>query len=242
MNYKKLAVALLLLPVLLAACRQNNPTECLQLVDPFIGTGADGNTWPAASMPFGGVQLGPDTRLNSCGGYASADSIIQGFTHTHLNGVGEPEYRDVLMMPFTGETYLNPMEPEKPGYGSSFDHQHEKASPGYYSVLLKKYGIKTELTATTRGGFQRYTFPNGEKGHILFDLQVPEEDKSTILEAGIKKVNDTEIEGFVKCVSGWNKYTLHFVARFNRSFSSMGGWQGEQIINEATELKEEIGI
>ncbi len=89
---KYLSFACLILGLVLwGSCTQKNAeNEFLQLVDPFIGTGADGNTWPAASMPFGGVQLGPDTRLNSCGGYASSDSIIQGFTHTHLNGPRAP--------------------------------------------------------------------------------------------------------------------------------------------------------
>ena len=103
--------------------------------------------------------------------------------------------------------------------------------------MLEKYGIKAELTATTRGGFQRYTFPKTDKGHILFDLQVVEEDKPTIIEASIKKVSDTEIEGFVKRVLGWNEYTLHFVARFNRPFESMGGWQGSDIIDKTDEIR-----
>ncbi len=233
MNYKKLAVALLLLPVLLAACRQNNPTECLQLVDPFIGTGADGNTWPAASMPFGGVQLGPDTRLNSCGGYASADSIIQGFTHTHLNGVGEPEYRDVLMMPFTGETYLTPKELGKSGYGSSFDHQHEKASPGYYSVLLKDFNIQAEMTTTLRAGFHKYTFPQSDSAKILIDLAYP--FGAEVL--NIKKISDTEIEGLRSSHGwAWDQY-VYFVAKFSKPFTSLEIAVNDSIQKELSEAE-----
>jgi predicted alpha-1,2-mannosidase len=233
MNYKKIAVALLLLPVLLAGCKQNNQSEYLQLVDPFIGTGADGNTWPAASMPFGGVQLGPDTRLNSCGGYASADSIIQGFTHTHLNGVGEPEYRDILLMPFTGKTYLNPMEPGKTGYGSIFNHQHEKASPGYYSVLLKDFNIQAEMTTTLRAGFHKYTFPESDSAKILIDLAYP--FGAEVLK--IKKISDTEIEGLRRSHGwAWDQY-VYFVARFSKPFNSIEIAVNDSIQKELSEAE-----
>jgi predicted alpha-1,2-mannosidase len=226
MKYKKLAVFVVLSSVILAGCRQSNQVEYLQLVDPFIGTGADGNTWSAASMPFGGVQLGPDTRLNSCGGYASSDSIIQGFTHTHLNGVGEPEYRDVLLVPFTGKTYLNPKEPGKPGYGSAFDHQHEKATPGYYSVLLKDFNIQAEMTTTLRAGFHKYTFPQSDSAKILIDLAYP--FGAEVL--NIKKISDNEIEGLRRSHGwAWDQY-VYFVARFSKPFNSI-----EIAVNDAVQ-------
>ena len=221
--------------ILVFSCStQKKPSD---YVDPFIGT--SGNRWmlfPGATLPFGMVKLSPDNTDDYAmdAGYEYKHNSICGFGHVHSWAMGS-----FLTMPCTGELRIQPGKFDGPdiGYRSPIKHENEKASPGYYSVLLEKYGIKAELTATTRGGFQKYTFPKGEKGHILFDLQVPEEDKSTILEAGIKKVNDTEIEGFVKRISGWNEYTLHFVARFNRPFESMGGWQGEQILKGATELK-----
>ena len=224
MNFKILFFSSLLI-LAIFGCRQKGQ-EYLQLVDPFIGTGADGNTWPAASMPFGGVQLGPDTRLNSCGGYASSDSIIQGFTHTHLNGVGEPEYRDVLLVPFIGKTYLNPKEPGKPGYGSAFDHQHEKASPGYYSVLLKDFYIQAEMTTTLRAGFHKYTFPQSDSAKILVDLSYP--FGAEVL--NIKKISDTEIEGLRRSHGwAWDQY-VYFVARFSKPFTSL-----EIAVNDAVQ-------
>lgn len=215
----------------------SKPKEPIDYVDPFLGT--SGNRWmlfPGPTMPFGMVKLSPDNTDDYAmdAGYEYKYNSVCGFGHVHSWAMGS-----FLTMPCTGELRIQPGKFDGPdvGYRSPIKHENEKASPGYYSVMLEKYGIKAELTATTRGGFQRYTFPKGEKGRILFDLQVPEEEKSTILEAGIKKVNDTEIEGFVKRISGWNEYTLHFVARFNRPFESMGGWQGEQILNDANELK-----
>ncbi|MBV5314393.1 MAG: GH92 family glycosyl hydrolase [Prolixibacteraceae bacterium] len=204
--------------ILLGSCiQENSQTNIINMVDPFIGTGADGNTWPAASMPLGGVQLGPDTRLNSCGGYASSDSIIQGFTHTHLNGVGEPEYRDVLFMPATGKVYLNPMTPTQKGYGSFFDHQHEKASPGFYSVLLKDFNIQAELTTTLRAGFHQYTFPQSDSAHIVIDLAYP--FGAEVL--NIKKISDTEIEGLRRSHGwAWDQY-VYFVSRFSKPFTSL---------------------
>ena len=226
-------IIILFLLFSLAACRQENKENLVKYVNPFIGTGADGNTWPGASMPFGGVQLSPDTRLNSCGGYASADSIILGFSHTHLNGVGEPEYRDILFMPFTGKTYLNPMESGKEGYGSAFDHQHEKASPGYYSVLLKNFVIQAELTATLRAGFHRYTFPQSDSSHILIDLAYPFGAEFL----NIKKVSDTEIEGLRRSHGwAWDQY-VYFVARFSKPFSELEIAVNDTVQNEISKAE-----
>lgn len=231
MNYRRLAISVLLLPLLMAGCKPNRQTNYTQLVDPFIGTGADGNTWPAASMPFGGVQLGPDTRLNSCGGYASADSTILGFSHTHLNGVGEPEYRDVLFMPANGRVYLNPMTLTQKGYGSSFNHQHETASPGFYSVLLKDFNIQAELTTTLRAGFHKYTFPQSDSAHIVIDLAYP--FGAEVL--NIKKISDTEIEGLRRSHGwAWDQY-VYFVARFSKPFASIELAKNDTIRKELTE-------
>ena len=122
-------------------------------------------------MPFGAVQLSPDTGLKGpakYGSYKYNQSTIIGFSHTHLNGVGEPEYRDVLMMPTVGEVRLTPGDENDPktGYRSKFDHKNEIASPGYYSVLLDDYNVEVELTSTLRAGFHKYTFPNGYRYYI----------------------------------------------------------------------------
>ena len=195
----------------------NNPKDYTHLVDPFIGTGADGNTFPGASVPFGSVQLSPDTQLDACGGYAWSDSIILGFSHTHLNGVGEPEYRDVLFMPTTGKVYLNGGTTKIKGYRSAFDHKNEKATPGYYSVLLKDYHIQAELTTTLRTGFQRYTFPKSDSAHIIIDLSHPGGAEFLT----IKKISNTEIEGLRRSHGwAWDQY-VYFVARFSKPFESV---------------------
>lgn len=217
-----------------ACSKQIDYTE---LVDPFIGT--SGNRWmlfPGPTMPFGMVKLSPDNTDDYAmdAGYEYKNNSICGFGHVHSWAMGS-----FLTMPATGEIRIMPGTKDDPGsgYRSRINHDTERASPGYYSVILEDYGIKAELTATTRGGFQRYTFPDKKNGHILFDLQVPEEDKPTIIQASIRKVSKTEIEGYVKRVAGWNEYTLHFAARFNRPFESMGGWQGSDVINETDEVR-----
>jgi predicted alpha-1,2-mannosidase len=205
-------------------------------VNPMLGT--SGNRWmlfPGPCLPFGMVKLSPDNTDDYVldAGYEYKNNSISGFGHVHSWMTGS-----FITMPATGDVRVTPgiKNDTVSGYRSAIDHRTETASPGYYSVLLAKYGIKAELTATTRGGFQRYTFPKTDSCHILFDLQVVEEDKPKIIEATVRRVSDTEIEGFVKRILGWNEYTLHFVARFNRPFISMGGWKGSEIIHNTDEI------
>src|SRR5713101_9104055 len=115
--------------------------DLTKYVDPFIGTGAHGHTFPGATMPFGMVQLSPDTRLSGwdgCSGYHYSDHIIYGFSHTHLSGTGISDYGDLLLMPMAGEPALDALVDGRTdkGYASPFSHQNERASPGYYTVLL----------------------------------------------------------------------------------------------------------
>jgi predicted alpha-1,2-mannosidase len=158
---------------------QNKATDAASLVDIKIGTGGHGHTFPGATVPFGMVQLSPDTfndQWDWCSGYHASDTSIMGFSHTHLSGTGCGDLLDFLVMPGTGEVKLvsgsrtNPDE----GYRSRFDHKDEHAEPGYYSVLLKDYSIQAELTATERTGLHRYRFPTGgdapKTGHIILDL------------------------------------------------------------------------
>lgn len=147
----------------------------LQYVDPMIGTGGHGHTYPGASMPFGAVQLSPDTfnyGWDWCSGYHDTDESIMGFSHTHLSGTGAGDLLDFLVMPGTGEAKLVPGSRENPegGYRSRFSHSDEQATPGYYSVVLKDYKVRAELTATERTGLHRYTFPESEQAYILLDL------------------------------------------------------------------------
>ena len=130
-------------------------------VNPFIGTGGHGHTFPGATTPFGMVQLSPDTRIDNwdgSSGYHYFDDIIYGFSHTHLSGTGIPDGCDILIMPTTGEPQFFAKEGDRSvnGYASRFSHANEKAEPGYYSVRLDDDGILAEMTATRRVGFHRY--------------------------------------------------------------------------------------
>src|SRR5262245_41983018 len=143
-------------------------------VDPFIGTGGHGHTFPGAALPFGMVQLSPDTRLtgwDSCSGYHYSDNLIYGFSHTHLSGTGIADYSDILFMPMIGLASLDAKGPgpNTRGYANTFKHENELASPGYYRVKFDD-GLQVELTATKRSGFHRYTFPeHTDVGNVILD-------------------------------------------------------------------------
>ena len=197
-------------------------TDPARYVDPFIGTGGHGHTFPGATVPHGMVQLSPDTRQlgwDACSGYHYSDSTIIGFSHTHLSGTGIGDYGDILMMPTVGTYAIDQgpeNEPEK-GYRSRFSHERESATPGYYSVVLDDYGITAELTATARTGMHRYTFPPSDNAAVVVDLDhTLHGHRNTLLSLHI--VSDTEIEG-VKVTEGWAKnHTVCFYARFSKPF------------------------
>ncbi|WP_260704758.1 GH92 family glycosyl hydrolase [Edaphobacter flagellatus] len=159
-----------------AAVLGQKADDPLRWVDQRIGTGGHGHCYPGASMPFGAVQLSPDTFNDGwdwCSGYHVSDDSIMGFSHTHLSGTGCGDLLDFLVMAGTGTAHLVPGDrrfPEK-GYRSRFDHADEQMEPGYYSVLLKDYGVRAELTATERVGVHRYTFPASDKAYLILDLQ-----------------------------------------------------------------------
>ena len=193
------------------------PANYLRYVNPFIGTGGHGHTYPGATAPFGMVQLSPDTRISmldwdGCSGYHYSDTIVYGFSHTHLSGTGVADYCDILFMPFTRGAALKPAD-----YASEFKKSSEKAEPGYYSVFLEKDKIKAELTATERVCVHRYTYPlNRESGSILIDLRHRDE----VLDAHIEVINNREIAGY-RISKAWAKEQhVYFVARFSKPFSS----------------------
>jgi predicted alpha-1,2-mannosidase len=194
-------------------------------VNPFIGTAEHGHTYPGATVPFGMVQLSPDTGVKGwdwCSGYHWSDKSIIGFSHTHLSGTGCGDLGDVLVVPTSGPIDLDPGTKEAPekGYRSTFSHADEKASPGYYSVLLKKHDIKAELTATKRVGIHRYTFPNTNSPSIIVDLQHAIEAQTTGGEVKIE--SDRRISGLHR-TSGWSKDKyIYFVAEFSRPFIKSG--------------------
>ena len=141
-----------------------------QYVNPFIGTGGHGHTYPGATLPFGMVQLSPDTRIDGswdgCSGYHYSDDKIYGFSHTHLSGTGVSDYGDIMLMPTMGVESFEPSE-----YASKFSHSKEKASAGFYAVHLDKYNLDVELTTSTRVGFHKYKFNESGKANIILDLK-----------------------------------------------------------------------
>ncbi len=191
----------------------------VRFVDPFIGTGGHGHTYPGASVPFGMVQLSPDTRLtgwDGCSGYHYNDTLMYGFSHTHLSGTGCSDYGDILFMPTVGRVRLARGGETDPGAGycSRFRHETEQASPGYYRVVLDRYGVSVELTVTARAGLHRYLFPETDEASIIIDLTHRDE----VIESGITVIGDSEVEGFRRSRAWAKDQHVYFAARFSRPF------------------------
>jgi len=195
-----------------------------QFVQPRIGTGGHGHCYPGATVPFGMVQLSPDTFNKGwdwCSGYNYSDDSIMGFSHTHLSGTGIGDMLDVLVMPCTGRVKLEPGTREHPesGYRSRFSHGQEESVPGYYSVLLRDYRIRAELTATSRVGVHRYTFPEDKSGHFVVDLDHGYDDGPGVVRWASLKVigRDTLIGG--KSTNRWaTGREIFFAMKFSRPF------------------------
>ena len=198
----------------------------VQKVNPFVGTAAHGHTYPGVTLPFGMVQLSPDTGNTDwdwCSGYHYTDSSVMGFSHTHLSGTGCSDYGDFLFMPTTGPLKFQPGSKKNPdkGYRSRFSHDQEKAMPGFYGVYLKDYKIDVQLTATKRVGVHRYTYPADKTGNIIIDLPHGL-GGNRVRESKLEIVTDREIRGYVR-KTGWSPDRfLYFVARFSRPFEKSG--------------------
>lgn len=190
-------------------------------VDPFIGTGGHGHTYPGATVPFGMVQLSPDTRLtgwDGCSGYHDSDRVVYGFSHTHLSGTGVSDYGDILFMPVTGTPLLVNGYEQDPdtGYGSRFDKDSEAAGAGWYEVILADYGVRVELTAGERIGVHRYTYPAGVPAHVIVDLT----HRDVVLESWLEVVSDTELRGMRRSSAWARDQVVYFHARFSRPFTA----------------------
>ena len=184
-------------------------------VNPFIGTGGHGHTYPGVCEPFGFMQLSPDSRLDGwdgCGGYHYSDSIIYGFSHTHLSGTGVSDLGDILIMPFNGENLWNNGKNGEPGYRSGFSHQNEIAKAGYYSVLLNKHQINAELTTSTHSGIHYYKYKNKNNRKIIIDL----EHRDYLLDSDLSLVNDSTIIG-KRISKAWaEEQHIYFVIQFSQ--------------------------
>lgn len=231
---RRFTLALLLSwPTLLFA---QNP---VQYVKPIIGTQKMGHTYPGATVPFGMVQLSPETdtlpyEMNGkynpdvykyCAGYQYTDKTIVGFSHTHFSGTGHSDLGDFLIMPTVGKLQLNPGTADKPesGYRSRFSHENETVEAAYYKVKLDEDNILAELTASNRVGFHQYTFPQSDQAHIILDLM------AGIYNYGNKNVwtfvrveNDSLITGY-RQTSGWARTrTVYFAMTFSKPFKKYG--------------------
>ncbi|GAB6010679.1 GH92 family glycosyl hydrolase [Viscerimonas tarda] len=212
---KKIISVILLLACFSAYGIAKEKASYTGYVDPLIGSDSHGHVFVGASVPFGGVQLGPSNFFKGwdwCSGYHYGDSVIIGFSHLHLSGTGIGDLGDVLIMPYMGDVKLNKgIETERfSGYSSLYHHANETAKAGYYKVKLDDYGISVELTASERVGFHRYTFPeNGKNARVIIDLKEGLNDRST--DTYIQKVDEYTIVGY-RASSGWAKRQKEYFA------------------------------
>ncbi len=200
--------------------QKNQLLNLLPFVNPFIGTGGHGHTFPGAAYPFGMMQLSPDTRLegwDGCSGYHDSDTIIYGFSHTHLSGTGVPDYCDVLFMPGTDQMPFNNGSDGLEGYRSSFKKHSEKASPAYYSVRLSKNDIKAEMTVGKRTGMHHYSYPSAKAQELIIDLT----HRDKLLRGGFTHFNDTEIEGNRVSIGWAREQSVFFKARFSKKILNL---------------------
>lgn len=231
-----LGFVLLVLQINLMAQKAEN---YIQYVNPLIGTQKMGHTFPGATVPFGSVQLSPDTdqqphniggKYNKdaykyCAGYNYDDSTIVGFSHTHFSGTGHSDLGDFLIMPTVGELQLEPGDKNNPksGFRSKFSHANEFAEPNYYKVLLEDDNILAEMTTTTRVGVHQYTFPESDNSHIILDLMhgiYNYDDKNTW--TFVRVEGDRRIVGY-RQTNGWARTrTVYFAMEFSKPFKSYG--------------------
>lgn len=203
-----LSIAFCTMPVVANAATDSHAAE----VDPRIGTGGDGHTFPGATVPFGMIQLSPDTAMPNfkqaykwAAGYQYGDTSILGFSHTHFSGSGHSDLGDVLLMPGSGEAKLEPGDPAQPGsgYRSRYTHDDEVVQAGYYAVTLTDAGVRAELTAGSRIGWHRYTFPQSKPAHLLLDLRPSIYDyPGKVLWSSLRVRGDGTITG-CRTTRGW---------------------------------------
>ena len=225
MNLRFYAIAGCIGSMLLAACSTDVTVEndYAAYVNPFVGTGGHGHTFPGAVVPNGMIQPSPDTRIDgwdACSGYYYEDSLMNGFSHTHVSGTGCADYGDFLLMPTVGDQTVDPQDFTKQNlpYASAFSHASETAEPGYYSVFLDRYGVKAEMTSTKRAVLHRFTFPQSDKAGFILDLDYSLQ-RQTNLDMQVEVVSDTEIRGS-KLTEYWAfDQQASFYAKFSKPFT-----------------------
>ncbi len=234
---KNLVLLAILLPSICLGIQPDNKKSknYAGSVDPYIGTGGHGHVFLGASVPFGAVQLGPNNIFKGwdwCSGYHYSDSIVTGFSHTHLSGTGGSDLGDIQIMPVTGKVRLNQGKQEdiSNAYSSYYSHNNETVKPGYYSLILDKYEIKAELTATERVGVHKYTFPDGTDNHVIIDLKEGNGDKA--YETYIRRIDAYTIEGY-RFSQGWAKnQQVWFCLKSNKEIEKLELYDDETYVNE----------
>lgn len=226
----------------------NSKTDLTQYVNPFMGTNKRGNVSPGATAPFGMVQLSPQTNYEvmykengkhntktygHSAGYRYKDTTIIGFAHTNHSGTGYSDPTGFLIMPTTGKLILDPLkiDKENEGFYSTFSHESEKASPGYYKVNLASYNIKAELTTSERVGFHQYTFPESNDTHIILDMVCnPYYHNNKNIWTFVRVENDSLVTGYRQTKSWTGTKKVFFAMQFSKPFKSYGHKKYDSIV------------
>ncbi len=225
MKIKICAIACFMgMAVTITSCTTKNmEKDYAAYVNPFIGTGGHGHTFPGPVVPNGMIQPSPDTRIDgwdASSGYYYEDSTINGFSHTHVSGTGCADYGDILLMPTVGKQTYDPQDysSQTLPYASEFSHKNETAEPGYYSVFLDRYKVKAELTATKRAALHRYTFPASDEAGFILDMDYSIQHQKN-MDMQVDIVSDTEIKGY-KLTEYWAfDQQISFYAKFSKPFT-----------------------
>ncbi|MEQ6124880.1 GH92 family glycosyl hydrolase [Pseudotenacibaculum sp. MALMAid0570] len=223
---KYFSITILAILISFVSCEKKQPPTkakkdkaLISYVNPFIGTGGHGHTYPGATMPFGMMQLSPDTRLDGwdgCSGYHYSDEFIYGFSHTHLSGTGVSDYGDILLMP-TNKVVFNNGANKKEGYRAHFSHENETAEPGYYKVYLDDTNIHVELTVSKRSGIHKYNFPKKENQIIILDL----EHRDEVLDFKIDQHDKHTLSGFRHSKAWATKQMLFYHMEFSHKIAGI---------------------
>ncbi len=209
----KKKISILILGIL-GLYSSNLPARNDKYADPYVGSGGHGHVFVGANAPFGAIQVGPQNIFKGwdwCSGYHYSDSVIIGFTHTHLSGTGCTDLGDILLMPNTGEIHIMRGEQDNitDSYASYYSHEKESVAPGYYSLEMEN-GIRVELTASERVGFHKYRYPAGEKGHVVIDLK--EGNGNSTKNTYLKQIDDHTLEGY-RFSEGWSNHRIYFALK-----------------------------
>lgn len=235
---------IILAAALLVSCNKtaeeqgNNNANISSYVDPFIGTGGHGHTYPGATVPFGMLQVSPVNGVSAwdwCSGYHYSDDVAIGFSHLSLSGTGIGDLADIIFMPINKEVDLSVKATSRDSiaYKSSYSHKNEKATPGYYQVFLEDHNVNVELTTSTRTAYHKYTFKDGDKQSVVIDLGFAINwDKA--VETSLKVEDEHTISGY-RHSTGWaNNQKVFFVAKFSKPITNHNLYQNGAITEEAS--------